>query len=145
MRSTSRIRADGFAPGAGGGRYRHSLPSNQTLMALEARRTNRWREALRRKCPNRQRCKEGGARTVLVLESDDIVLTDHVLVGECLAALLPECPDPPDEICPVETEVGSWAVRCMKLDTECWPVEHSVELAMFQMDAPIDLCEATTT
>ena len=55
---------------------------------LEARRTDRLRKALRRKCPKLQHCKENGARTVLVLESDDIALTNHVLVGECLAALL---------------------------------------------------------
>ena len=64
--------------------------------------------ALRRKCPKLQRCKEGGARTVLVLESDDIALTNHVLVGECLAALLPERADLPNEIYLVETELDSW-------------------------------------
>lgn len=112
---------------------------------LEARRADRLREALRRKCPKLRHCKEDGARTVLVLESDDIALTDHVLVGECLAALLPEYPDLPDEIYLVETEVGSWAVRCMKFDTECWLVEHSVEPAMFHMDDLLDLREATTT
>ena len=112
---------------------------------LEARLAERLLEALHRKCPKLQRCKEDGARTVLVLESDDIALTDHVLVGECLAALLPEYPDLPDEIYLVETEVESWPVRCMKLDTECWPVEHSVEPTMFHMDDLIDLREATTT
>ena len=99
----------------------------------EARRTDRLREALRRKCRKLQRCKDDGARTVLVLESDDIALTNHVLVGECLAALLPERTDLPDEIYLVETEVKSWAVRCMKLDTESWPVEYLAEPAMFHV------------
>ena len=112
---------------------------------LEARRADRLQEALRRKCSKLQRCKEEGARTILVLESDDIALTNHVLVGECLAALLPERTDLPDEIYLVETEVKSWTVRCMKLDTECWPVEHLAEPAMFHMDDLIDLSEATTT
>ena len=112
---------------------------------LEARRTDRLREALRRKCPKLRRCKEDGARTILVLESDDIALTNHVLVGECLAALLPERTDLPDEIYLVETEVKSWEVRCMKLDTECWPVEHLFEVAMFHVDDLIDLSKATTT
>jgi len=112
---------------------------------LEARRAERLREALRRKCPKLQRCKEDGARTVLVLESDDIALTDHVLVGECLAALLPEYPDLPDEIHLVETDIDPWTVRCMKLDTECWPTEHLADLAMFHVDDLIDLTEATTT
>ena len=89
--------------------------------------------------------KEDRARTVLMLESDDIALTNHVLVGECLAAVLPERTDLPDEIYLVETEVKTWTVRCMKLDTECWPVEHLAELAMFHVDDLIDLSEATTT
>ncbi len=33
----------------------------------------------------------------------------------------------------------------MKLDTECWPVEHVAELTMFHVDDLIDLSEATTT
>ena len=98
---------------------------------LQARRTTRLREALSRKCPKLQRCKEDGARTVLVLESDDIALTDHVLVGECLNALLPERADLPDEIYLVETEINPWAVHCMKLDTQGWPVERLAEPMMF--------------
>ena len=112
---------------------------------LETRRADRLREALRRKCPKLQRCKEDGARAVLVLESNDIALTNHVLVGECLAALLPERTDLPDEIYLVETEVNFWTVRCMKLDTECWPVEHLAELAMFHVDDLIDLHVASAT
>ena len=64
---------------------------------------------------------------------------------ECLAALLPERTDLPDEIYLVETEAKSWTVRCMKLDTDCWPVEHLPELATFDVDDLIDLGEATTT
>ena len=112
---------------------------------LKARRVERLREALRCKCPKLQGCKEEGARTVLVLESDDIALTDHVLVGECLAVLLPERTDLPDEIYLVETEVKSWTVHCMKLDTECWPVEHLAEPAEFHVDDLFDLSETTTT
>ena len=77
-------------------------PGNEEL---EARRAVRLRQALSRKSPKLQRCKEDGARTVLVLESDDITLTDHVAVGECLAGLLSERTDLPDEIYLVETEV----------------------------------------
>lgn len=112
---------------------------------LEGCRADRLREALRRKCPKLQRCKVDGARTVLVLESDDIALTNHTLVGECLIALLRERTDLPDEIYLVETEVQSWAVHCMKLDGESWPMERSAEPAMFHVDDPIDLTEVTTT
>ena len=112
---------------------------------LKARRVERLREALRCKCPKLQRCKEEGARTVLVLENDDIALTDHVLVGECLAVLLPERTDLPDEIYLIESELEFWTVRCMKLDTECWPVEHLAEPTEFHVDDLIDLSETTTT
>ena len=112
---------------------------------LEARLTDRLREALRRKCPKLQRCKEDGAWTALVLEDNDISHMNHVLVGECLAALMPERKDLPDEIYLVETGVQSWAVHCMKLDGESWPMERSAEPAMFHIDDLIDLSEATTT
>ena len=108
-------------------------------------RTNRLREALRRKCPKLQRCNQDGARTVLVLESDDIALTNHVLVGECLSDLLPERTDLPDEIYLVETEVKSWTVRCMKLDTERWPIEHLVEPVVYHVDDLTDLSETIPT
>jgi hypothetical protein len=111
---------------------------------LKACRAERLREALRRKCPKLQCCKKDGARTVLVLESDDIALTSHVLVGECLAALMPERTDLPDEIWLVETGMTSWTA-CMKLDTECWPSEHVAEWTIFSVDELIDLREATTT
>ena len=111
----------------------------------EARRADRLREALRRKRLKLQRSREDGARTVLVLESNDIAQTNHVLVGECLAALLPKHTDLPDEIHLVETDIDPWTVRCMKLDTECWSAEHLAELAMFHVDDLIDLSEATIT
>ena len=110
----------------------------------KARRTKRLREALRRKCPKLQRCKEDGARTVLVLESDDIALTNHVLVGECLNALLPEHTNLPDEIYLVETEINPWAVHCVKLNTEDWPVERLSEPMMFNEGGLDDLRKAST-
>ena len=112
---------------------------------LEIRRTVRLRETLHRKCPKLQRCKEKfGARTVLVLESDDMALTNDELVGECLAALLPKCADPPDEIYLVETESQYWWVSCMKFDADCWPVQCLIEPVTFQMEDLIDLREPTT-
>ncbi len=122
------------------------LPARLSLEdeELEACRSDRLWQALDRKCPKLQRCKQDGARTVLVLESDDIALTNQVLVGECLSALLPERTDLPDEIYLVETAVKSWTVRCMKLDAEHWPVEHLDEPVMCHVDDLIDLSEAIT-
>ena len=109
---------------------------------LEASRADRLRQALRRKCPKLMRCKEDGARTVLVLESDDLALTNHVLVGEPLVRLLAECAGLPDEIYLVETDLDPWTVHCMKLDTECWPMENSSESPTFRVDDLIDLSQA---
>ena len=112
---------------------------------LEAGRADRLRDALDHKCPKLQRYKQDGARTILALESGAIALTDHVLVGECLSALLPERTDLPDEIYLVETQVNSWTVRCMKLDAEHWPMEHLDKPAMCHVDDLIDLSETVTT
>ncbi len=109
---------------------------------LEASRADRLRQALRRKCPKLMRCKEGGARTALVLESDDLALTNHVLVGEPLVRLLAECADLPDEIYLVETDLDPWTVHCMKLNTECWPMENSLEPPAFRVNDLIDLSQA---
>ncbi|MYC02293.1 MAG: hypothetical protein F4X58_10270 [Chloroflexi bacterium] len=117
-------------------------PGNEEL---EARRADRLREALRRKCPKLQRCKKDGARTVLVLESDDFALTNHGLVGECLSALLPERTDLPDEIYFVETDVDPWTVFRVRLDIECWPLERLVEPVDHYVDDLIDLHEDVTT
>ena len=110
---------------------------------LEALHVDRLRTSLCRKCPKLQCCKKDGARTVLVLESDDIALTNHVLVGQCLANVLPERTDVPDEIYLVETEMDPWTVCCMKLDTEYWLVEHLADPVMFHETDLIDLSEDT--
>ena len=78
-------------------------------------RSVRLRKALSDKCPKLARCKAEGARTVLVLESDDIALTNQLFVRMRLAELLDEQPDAPDEIYLVETETRSWAVYSTKV------------------------------
>ena len=78
-------------------------------------RAERLRKALSDKCPKLERCKDEGARTVLVLESDDIALTNQLLVRMRLAELVSERSDLPDEIYLVETEIRSWAVYPMKV------------------------------
>ena len=94
---------------------------------VEALRADRLRRALCRKCPKLQRCKGEGARSVLVLEDNDIALTNHVLVGDQLARLLEERADVPDEIYLVATGLEEWEVRPMKYDNECWPMEGLAE------------------
>ena len=105
-------------------------PSRQSPDDLEGLRAERLRQALFRKSPKLQRCKEEGARTVLVLESDDIALTNHQLVGEALNSLLKETAEKfqfPDEIYLVETDIDPWSIWPMKYGAECRPVENWAE------------------
>ena len=88
---------------------------------VEGQRADRLRRALNTKCPKLHRCKEGGARTVLILEDGDIALSNHVLIGDGLAAVLQERADSPDEIYLVETAVDTWGVRLLKFDDELLP------------------------
>ena len=90
---------------------------------MEALRADRLQRALERKCPKLQRCKEDGARTVLVLEDGDIFLSNHVVIGRQLAGLLEDHADLPDEIYLVKTPLNRWTVRLMKYD-ECYLPEE---------------------
>ena len=93
----------------------------------EALRKKRLERALSDKSLKLQRCKEEGARTVLVLESDDIALTSYDLVGAALVALAKEPTDKsqfPDEIYFVETFTDPWIVWPMKCDAEYRPVDE---------------------
>jgi hypothetical protein len=101
---------------------------------VEEDRVARLRKALDRKCPKLQRCKTAGARTVLVLEDDDIALSNHVLVGNGLAAVSKERNDLPDEIYLVETSVTPWRVWCMKRDDVLLPEEEWEEFNSAELD-----------
>jgi len=83
---------------------------------LEELRRYRLDRALSRKCPKLLKCKADGARTVLVLESDDIALTSVDAVGSGLAMVLRECRGAPDDIVLVETAIDPWWVWPMKQD-----------------------------
>ena len=85
---------------------------------LKRLRAERLRKALSDKCPKRARCKDEGARTVLVLESDDIALTNHIVVRQALVAPMAERSDLPDEIYLVETEADTWVVSAMNSDAD---------------------------
>lgn len=97
------------------------LPSRFAPEDVERQRVDRLRTALDRKCPKLHRCKEEGARTVLVLEDNDIALSNHVLIEEGLAGLLEERADLPDEIYLVESSVKTWGVRIIKYDGDFFP------------------------
>ena len=106
----------------------------------ETERRTRLRVALRKKCPKLQQCKREGARTVLVLETDDFVLTDHVSVGEALSDVLGERADAPDEIYLVESGVKPWTIWMMQHDGERWPNERWKE-SKFHPEELIELSD----
>ena len=94
---------------------------------LEDRRRRRLDRAFSKKCPKLQQCKEDGARTVLVLESDDIALTSFDLIGNQLSAVLAERRDVPDDIFLVQTDTDPWWVWLMKQDDDHWPAVRMPE------------------
>ncbi len=84
---------------------------------VETLRVDRLRNALERKCPKLGKCKDEGARTVLVLEDNDISLSNYALIGKSLKKLLRKCSDVPDEVYLVETSLNTmWIVRLMQSD-----------------------------
>ena len=85
---------------------------------LESMRTARLRRTLSDKCPKLWQCKDEGARTVLVLESSDIFISNHALVRDALAGPLRDRPDAPDEVFLVETEIDPWIVYPLKFGAE---------------------------
>ncbi len=112
------------------------LPGRYAPEEVEALRTVRLQTALDRKCPKLWRCKEDGARTVLVLEDNDISLSNYVIIGDALAGLLNERPNLPDEIYLVESAINRWHVRVMKYDEEYFPEE---DLTVFDSAELVDI------
>ncbi len=81
------------------------LPRIETAFAKKHRKLAHW--------------KDKGAITHLVLESDDISLTNHALVGECIATLLPECPPWLDALYFIYTSLDRWSF-CVWDWTDVW-------------------------
>jgi hypothetical protein len=80
---------------------------------LEQQRVARLQTAYQRKSPKLAKWKQdSGARTVLVLEEDDLWLTNHFGVAEALVPAEATTPDAPDEIFLVSTGVDQtwWVV-----------------------------------
>ena len=100
---------------------------------VEARRAARLKQALERKCPKLQRCKEDGAITVLVLEDADISLSNYAIIGDALDGLLENHANLPDEIYLVETALDRWHVRLMKHDENNLPDEGWTEFSSAEL------------
>ena len=90
---------------------------------LEKYRTERIRRAFSAKFPKLAKCGAEGARTVLILESQDAAHTRFDHIGNQLPALLSEHACVPDEIFLVEPYDSLWWVYPMKYDNDHWPEE----------------------
>jgi hypothetical protein len=84
---------------------------------LEEQRVTRLQTACRRKYPKLAKWKrDSGARTVLVLEENDLFLTNHWRIADALAQAEATTPDAPDEVFMVSTglDKASWWVVCLR-------------------------------
>ena len=144
---THSIRLDRWPNASRIGQHPGSL---RTLRAvgddLEDLRTTRLLRALRTKCPKLHSCRAEGARTILVVESDDVALTNCNLVAAALVDLSKRLTGElqfPDEIFYVETYTDRWVVWPIKYDAEYQRFEDRPgwEWIDFHVDDLIDLTE----
>ena len=101
---------------------------------VEDRRSKRLQQAFDKKCPKLERCKEDGARTILVLESSDPGLGIFEFMGGLLPSALASRTNAPDEIFLAETYRETWEVRPIKRDNGHWPDTGMPELGGFYYD-----------
>ena len=107
---------------------------------LEEQRFRRLRRALAEKCPKLQRCKDRGARTVLVLECGDIPLSNSVSVRVALNRAAEGRTNIPDEIYLVETKVETWHMWPMNSAAETgFPSDFNTECKAFEPEGLDDL------
>jgi hypothetical protein len=91
----------------------------------EELRQTRMQRALDTKCPKLRQCKDEGATSVLILENNDIALTNHLLVGDTMRALIASRDDVPDEIFLVDTCQDEWTVWSLYRGGILWPDEET--------------------
>ena len=110
---------------------------------LEEQRFGRLRRALAEKCPKLQRCKERGARTILVLECGDIAISNCLAVREALNRAAAESTDNPEEIYLMETKVETWHMWPMNSAAESgFPRDFNTECKAFEPTVLEDLMTA---
>jgi hypothetical protein len=83
----------------------------------ETLRAERIARAMAKKLPKLKIWKDGGARSVLVLENRDISLSNQVAILEAAEAALTTRNDQPDELWLVDTTINSeWTAWCLIRD-----------------------------
>jgi hypothetical protein len=81
--------------------------SRFALKDHESLRAERIEKAMAKKLPKLKVWKDGGARSLLVLENGDISLSNHVVILEAAEAAMAGRPDRPDELWLVDTTIES--------------------------------------
>ena len=100
----------------------------------EDRRLKRLQQAFDKKFRKLERCKEDGARTILVLESSQSGLGIFEFMGGLLPSALARRTNAPDEIFLAETYRDEWRVQAIKLADGHWPEMGMPELGGFYYD-----------
>jgi hypothetical protein len=112
------------------------MPGGQLKVAryapeeLEKRRDKRLQLAVDSKLPKLNAWKAMGAATILVLENDDIALTNVGLVSEVLSRAIRDGSAMPDRVYQVDTCIPDWNVWTLHssgdggIRTESWDLEN---------------------
>jgi hypothetical protein len=113
------------------------ISCNSPYSAIETvgnAREIRLQEACARKFPKLDVWKRNGARTVLILEENDIFLTNAQVVYETLARLEPAFSNRPDEIYMVSTVVDPWGVYALRVGNQGYYAISQTRNSLTQFD-----------
>jgi hypothetical protein len=104
---------------------------NDHVMARE----KRIREACGRKFPKLETWRQNGARSILILEDNDIFLTNAQVVYEALAKVEQEFPNRPDEIYLVSTVIENpWFVHALRIGDRGYYQMTDARECLFEFD-----------
>jgi hypothetical protein len=81
---------------------------------IEAARLQRIRTAYRKKLDKLVKWQRVGAEAILILEEDDLFLTNHFSVADALFQIEAEHTDRPDEVYLVSVLTSRWFITCLR-------------------------------
>jgi hypothetical protein len=100
--------------------YRRSFPGAtgnlEVIHRADDSRTARFERACQQKFPKLAVWKNGGARTILILEETDIQLSSAVDWCRTLLEVERSFPVKPDEVYLITTSIVPWTVSCLRTD-----------------------------
>jgi hypothetical protein len=82
---------------------------------VEAGRLQRIREAYNRKVPKLLQWRRSGAQTILILEEDDIFLTNHFKVADALVQIEGSSTNRPDEVYLLSVFTSKWLITRLRV------------------------------